>query len=114
MSTGTMAAFVAGVLVPLIVTLLGKEAVGNWLLAGTHREASALTTLMEVTKESIEGWRKADGANRQLAEAVRGIQTEQKYYYQDLRNKATEREARMLRVEDLLTTLIALLTDQKK
>lgn len=70
METETVGAFVVGVIVPLIIAIFGRESVGKLLLGRERREDTALSALIELTKESIAGWRESNIAVMNLSETM--------------------------------------------
>jgi hypothetical protein len=51
-----------GVLVSVLTALLGKEALGRWLLSGQMRETTAQGAIIELARDAIAGWREASMA----------------------------------------------------
>lgn len=66
-SVEMLAAFVSGFIVPIIVALFGREALGKLLLGKQRREDTALTAILDLVTKSVDGWREATAANMALS-----------------------------------------------
>lgn len=71
MNIDNIVAFATGVLIPVIMLLFGKEAVGKMLLSKQQREDTALSALISIVQEAIAGWRESNVAVIQMSESIR-------------------------------------------
>jgi len=76
MDVNIIAAFVAGVIIPLIIAVLGKEPLGRLLSARQDRESTALSALIHLAQESIAGWRESNSAVMALSTGLDAYKTD--------------------------------------
>jgi hypothetical protein len=109
MNIGNVEAFVIGIVIPLIVVLLGRESIGKMLLGKARREDTALSALIGIVQESLQGWKESNAAVMRLSTDVGRHNTKFEQHSAELTETLREQSARIVGVDDKITTLIKLM-----
>lgn len=114
MDVNTITAFIAGVFIPVVIALFGREAIGKWLMAGQIREATALEALVQIASEAVSGWRESSSSMAQLVSGLELYKVDADQVRDRIYQALQTQGETLHQLETRLITLVAILSDDIK
>lgn len=105
-------AFIAGVVIPLLIALFGREPIGKMLLGKEKREDTALGALVELARESVSGWRESNAAVIRLSDALGKLDDEFGDRMQVVSMNLQGQDGHLKSIDSKLDTLIRILAEE--